>query len=194
MKYNIYLFGSDVNNLHMYGNELLKITKCTEFISFYNIHKSMNSSKVSKHFLSKSLLFEDIENKIYSNNIIIPEQEYNLKDLNDITKIAVDDGKNMRKNTIVIIIKNSWSEIKKSKNRLLQFYKKNKIYNFNEDIFNHRDFFEYTQDKLEDINSNKTISGLIYKVLPGTDVVDGVVGFTEYCLDNKLDDVLYQGE
>ncbi len=194
MNYNLYLFGSNINKVNNYATELLKYTNFSEVISFYDIHYTMNSRKISKHLLSKSIFYEDIENKTNTSNIIIPEQIYNNIEYDSLLATIMEQSKNMHNTSIVCIMKDTWYDIEKEKNSLVQYLKRHKLYNYSTDFLDSETTFRYYQSKIEKIYSGNILSGLVYKIYGENNTEDNIVKFTDFCIKNKLKEIIYQGE
>ena len=194
MNYNLYLFGSNMNKVNNYATELLKYTNFSEVISFYDIHYTMNSNKLSKHLWSKSLFYEDIENKINTSNIIIPEQMHNNIEYDNLLTTILEQTRNMQNTTIVCIFKDTWHDINKEKNSLVQYIKRHKLYNDSTDFLDTESGFRHSQSQIEKIYSGNILSGLVYKIYSEDDTENNIVKFTDFCIKNKLKEIIYQGE
>tara|TARA_Y100000004_G_C8927570_1_gene418317 strand:- start:59 stop:643 length:585 start_codon:yes stop_codon:yes gene_type:complete len=194
MNYNLYLFGDNINKVNNYATELLKYTDFSKVISFYDIHYTMSGSSLSKHLLSKSLFYEDIENNYNINNIIIPEQVHSYTEYDMLKSTIIEQSKDMKNTSIICIMKDTWSDIQKEKDSITQYFKKHKLHNYSIDFLNQETSFRYTQGKLETLYSGSLLSGLVYKIYGEDDTENNIVKFTDFCIKNNLKEIIYQGE
>ena len=72
MNFNLILLGFDSEYNERFADSILSITKFNNIISLPDIRKSINNKFYSKEYLSRSLFYEDLEQKVEYNNIIIP--------------------------------------------------------------------------------------------------------------------------
>tara|TARA_Y100001937_G_scaffold105575_1_gene146545 strand:+ start:1580 stop:2164 length:585 start_codon:yes stop_codon:yes gene_type:complete len=194
MNYNLYLFGDNINKVNNYATELLKYTDFSKVISFYDIHYTMGGRSLSKHLLSKSLFYEDIENNFNINNIIIPEQVHTHTEYNMLKSTIIEQSKDMKNTSIICVMKDTWSDIQEEKNSIVQYFEKHKLHNHSVDFLNQEVSFRYTQGKLETLYSGSLLSGLVYKIYGEDDTENNIVKFTDFCIKNNLKEIIYQGE
>lgn len=193
MNYNIYLLGSDINFLHTLATQLTSSTNFNNIISLFEIKKTINSKKLSKHYLSKALFYEDIDNNFYKNNIIIPEQKYDGNDLNEFINHIRSYQRD--KLGIVCIVKSDWDNYIKEKNNIVKYYDRCKLidnYYSADNLFDENNF-NYFQNKLEYIYKNQLIVP-IHKVFAGEDLYTATINFTDFCINNKLKFILNEEE
>ena len=193
MNYNIYLLGSDINFLHTLATQLTSSTNFNNIISLFEIKKSLNSKKISKHHLSKALFYEDIDNNVFKNNVIIPEQKYDGEYLSEF--INHIRSYQREKLGIVCIVKSDWDTFQKEENNIKKYYDRCKLIDNHYSVANLFDEnnFNYFESKLEYIYKNELIVP-IHKILADEDLYSAIINFTNFCIDNKLKFILNEEE